>query len=471
MIVAALRRMFSATPSRRSLDAAGGGRRWKDAPVMRDGAREVAVSAATVAIRAQHFVMNDPNGSRIASALESNIVGAGIKPRSQHPHEETRARLNSNFLAWTDEADADRGGDFYALQAALFRDMAVQGEALAIFQVDPMTGAPTIRRLHPEQLDRSKTIRLENGRVIVNGVEFDARGGIIAYHIRPGAPGDTLAGLPFHTERYPAGEVIHLFRRLFPGQVRGLSWFAPVLLTGRELSDLLDAMLVRSKVAALFVGSIHDPDGSVGGFEGTQSGPTLDTTVEPGAIRVEQNGSRLDWSDPPDAGDTTKHASFTLRRIAAGMNVPFELASGDYSGTNYSSARAALLEFRRFCEAIQHHVIVFGLCRPVWHRFVNWQALTAQVSTVAYATGRRSFEAVKWLPPRWAWVDPQKDATAAILEMNAGLRSRSEIVAERGYDIETIDREIAADQARAKQLGIVINGITPTMPEHEPDDA
>jgi capsid protein len=61
---------------------------------------------------------------------------------------------------------------------------------------------------------------------------------------------------------------------------------------------------------------------------------------------------------------------------------------------------------------------------------------------------------VKWLPPAWAWVDPLKDAQAAIAEMNANLRSRSEIVAERGYDIEALDREIAADNARAESLGI-----------------
>lgn len=48
-----------------------------------------------------------------------------------------------------------------------------------------------------------------------------------------------------------------------------------------------------------------------------------------------------------------------------------------------------------------------------------------------------------------------KDANAAIREIQANLRSRSEVIAERGYDAEAIDEEIAADLARAERLGIV----------------
>ena len=47
-----------------------------------------------------------------------------------------------------------------------------------------------------------------------------------------------------------------------------------------------------------------------------------------------------------------------------------------------------------------------------------------------------------------------KDAQAAVLQMNSNIASRSEIVGERGYDIEQLDREIADDTARAKRLGI-----------------
>jgi lambda family phage portal protein len=267
------------------------------------------------------------------------------------------------------------------------------------------------------------------------------------------------AGLRFlrfgHDRRaLPAEQIIHMFRPLVPGQVRGLSWFAPVLLAANELDALLDAMLVRAKVAALFVGSISDVDGSGPGFPGEQTGPILDTTIEPGAIRVEQPGKRLQWSEPPTAGDAPKVATETLRMIAAGVGITYEQLTGDYSQVNYSSARAALLEFRRFCEGIQHNVIVFQMLRPIWRRFILWEVLKGTISAAAYQADRAAFEAVKWLPPRWDWVDPQSDVQAAILEMNAGLTSRSQLVSERGYDVEALDKEIAADRARADRLGL-----------------
>jgi capsid protein len=59
---------------------------------------------------------------------------------------------------------------------------------------------------------------------------------------------------------------------------------------------------------------------------------------------------------------------------------------------------------------------------------------------------------VKWLPPAWQWVDPLKDTNAAVIAIKNNLRSRSDVVAEQGYDIEDVDAEIASDQQRQKNL-------------------
>ena len=52
------------------------------------------------------------------------------------------------------------------------------------------------------------------------------------------------------------------------------------------------------------------------------------------------------------------------------------------------------------------------------------------------------------------------------MEMDANLRSRADIIAERGYDVEEIDRQIAADLARAKALKII-----PDSPEGQANAA
>ena len=45
-------------------------------------------------------------------------------------------------------------------------------------------------------------------------------------------------------------------------------------------------------------------------------------------------------------------------------------------------------------------------------------------------------------------------AHAEILAIDAGLKSRTQAISERGYDAENIDAEIAADKERADALGL-----------------
>ena len=47
--------------------------------------------------------------------------------------------------------------------------------------------------------------------------------------------------------------------------------------------------------------------------------------------------------------------------------------------------------------------------------------------------------AASFLFPEWAALDPLKEATADVTLLNAGIRSRSEIIAARGRDIDDVD--------------------------------
>ena len=121
---------------------------------------------------------------------------------------------------------------------------------------------------------------------------------------------------------------------------------------------------------------------------------------------------------------------------------------------NYSNSRLALLEFRRRIEAYQHAVIVWQLCRQVWARWMDTAVLAGAIDLPDYDQRRREYLACGWLPPKWDWIDPLKDARAEIEQIDAGLKSRTQALAERGYDAEQVDGEIAADRAREQSLGL-----------------
>jgi capsid protein len=97
---------------------------------------------------------------------------------------------------------------------------------------------------------------------------------------------------------------------------------------------------------------------------------------------------------------------------------------------------------------IQHHLMVYQFCRPVWDR---WCEL-AQIAGLLEASS--DLQNVKWIPQGWAWVDPLKDLQAQKMAVRNGFKSRSEVVSEYGYDAEEIDEEIKKDNARADEMGI-----------------
>jgi capsid protein len=83
--------------------------------------------------------------------------------------------------------------------------------------------------------------------------------------------------------------------------------------------------------------------------------------------------------------------------------------------------------------------------------------LEGAIDLPGYRKDRRAYQAAKWIPQGWKWVDPQKEFNAMKLAIRAGLMSRSEAISGNGYDAEDVDREIAADNARADELGLVFD--------------
>jgi capsid protein len=109
------------------------------------------------------------------------------------------------------------------------------------------------------------------------------------------------------------------------------------------------------------------------------------------------------------------------------------------------------------CEALQHGVIVHQLCRPIWNAWMDQAVLEGKLPVLNYRERRREAQSAKWIPQGWKWVDPQKEFNAMKLAIRAGLMSRAEAISGNGYDAEDVDREIAADNQRADELGLVFD--------------
>ncbi len=441
----------------RSFDAAGGGRRWKSARTI-DGLNSTILAGATTAARrAGWYARNNPWVTTAVDSLVGNVVGAGIKPQSTHPDRAVRETLQALWLRWTDHADTGGLAAFYGLQSMAVRAMIESGESFARLRVLPEAGSSvplSIELLDREQVPTDLHREIGGGARIRAGIEFDSAGHRVAYRVLPSRPGDSLGPLRMDLVRVPAADFIHLFKPLAAGQLRGITWLAPVLLRLHELDQFEDASLVKAKVAALFTGFITDPDGTVGGLSGNNNSGVLTVGMEPGSLIPLPPGADIRFSTPTEHDAYAPFIKNHLRAVAAGMGLPYELVSGDLEGVTYSSIRAGLIEFRRRVDQLQHNIVVYQFCRPVWERFVRLAVLAGDLPAHDFDKIPAAYLGCQWLPPKFDYVDPKKDVEAEILAIDAGLKSRTQAISERGYDAENIDTEIAADKERADALGL-----------------
>lgn len=457
---------------KRGLDAAAAGRRWSGAKKLLNLNTEIAAGGATVRQRGAYYARNNPWLAKGLNSLIAAAIGTGIKPLPKHPDEGQCEKLAILFDRWSDAADVTGRTDFYGLQAQAFRGMAETGEAFSRFLVTPDV-APIpfqLQMIASDQVDPTVNRNLENGRVVRAGIEMDGNGRRLAYHVLPNRPGDLLT-FAYQPVEVPATEMLHVFDQMEAGQVRGLSWLAPVLLRLQELDVYEDAQLVRQKIAALFAGFIVSPDGDAAGFEGTRDGSALDTGLEPGTLKTLPPGTDIRFSDPAEVGDSHEFVKSQLRAIASGLGITYEQLTGDLSDVNYSSIRAGILDFRRRIDLLRWSVFIPQFCKPVWEHFIRMAVLAGRIPADEFARNPDAYLAVEWHPPAWDWVDPEKDVRAEILAVGAGFKARSMVINERGNDPARIDTLIAADRRRAEKLGnTFVSGAAPVPPTNGGSD-
>ena len=455
-------------------EAAGRGRRslaW-----MPGNPGAVAAMLATgvdLRIKSRDLVRRNAWAQSALEAFVANAVGTGIKPQSLAPDDAFRASVQTLWRDWTDDADAAGQTDFYGLQALACRAMLEGGECLIRLrprrEEDGLAVPLQLQVLEPEHLPMHLNTDLPNGNVVRSGIEFDGLGRRVAYHLYRAHPDDgRLAPMSgqggLDTVRVDAREIAHLYRVLRPGQIRGEPWLSRALVKLNELDQYDDAELVRKKTAAMFAGFVtrQNPEDSLLGEGHADDAGVAIASLEPGTLQILEPGEDIKFSDPADVGSSYSEFLRTqFRAVAAAVGITYEQLTGDLTGVNYSSIRAGMLEFRRRCEMVQHAVLVHQMCRPIWGAWMKQAVLSGALDAPGFARGgmarRRQYLSVKWIPQGWQWVDPEKEYKAMLLAIRAGLMSRSEAISANGYDAEDIDREIAADNARADDLGLIFD--------------
>lgn len=454
-----VRARIATTELVRHYEAASSGRRtqhWHRSPGDANSVNGRQYSLHRLRDLARDLVRNNGTMGAAVRTIANHTVGWGIvaKPMPANP------RVLDVWKAWagTTACDADGRDDLYGLQKLVMRGVAESGEMLVRRRMRLLSdGLPIpmqLQVLEPDFIDTFKTMPLPTGGYIIQGIEFDPIGNRVAYWLFPKHPGSLLmlgvSTIFPASKRIPASEILHIFQRDRAGQVRAVSWFAPIILPAKDLDEYCDAQLMKQKIAACLAVITSDVDGTNAplGTADDSSTPSVDT-LEPGAILNVPPGRTVDIVKPPSVGEYAGYMTVEQRKLAKGLGLSYEDFTGDYSNVNFSSARMARLEHWDNVYDWRWRLMVPQLCDPVW----KWTMQTMQIMGLV---GDQAPTA-EWSAPPMPMVEPDKEGLAIQRNVRAGIQTLSDAIRERGYDPDDFLAEIAEDNKKLDALGIKLD--------------
>ena len=415
------------------------------------GTTEAVAAGNALRDRARDLVRNNPYASRALSILVSADVGAGFGVQARTGTARRDRWLMDAWKTWAGSTDCDVEGrhDFAGLMAQAVSCLHESGEALIRFVPQP-SGSPIPLRLQilePDFLDASRDGKYAAGQ-IVGGIEFDNRGKRVGYHLFESHPGDNLGTMKSNLVR--ASEIVHLFEQKRPGQQRGVSSFAPVLLRLRDLDDYQQALLVRAKVEACltaFVTADDSSDPATLGASSTENSQRFES-IEPGMINYLKPGENVQFLNPSGSGAHVEYASAVLHAVAAGVGIQYHQLTGDLTAANYSSLRAGSLEFRRATTRRQWNTLVPAFSK-IWTAFAN--------AAIAAGTIPDGPIGAEWMPPRFDLIDPESDVKGEVAGIRAGIWTLEDAILRNGYNPTDVLDRIASTNATLDEKGIVLD--------------
>lgn len=427
--------------------------------------------------RSRDLMRNDGVAAGIEITMTANVIGTGISPQSNvhkddlgitdEAVDQFQSRAERAWQKWEPFADAGNRMSFWEIQNLIESQIIQNGEVIIIPEMIDEPGRPYFLALNIVESDRLKTPSdLISNKSIRDGVEIGSRGEPVAYYICKTHPGDVT-----YTRRMPASNdyiryealnkygrknIFHLYWIKRPGQTRGIPFFAPVINKFKDLNEYMEAELVAARVAACFAMFIKKTDAYGAAINNTnriQDGKRIES-LEPGMIEYLNVGEEPSPFNPQRPGaQFDPFVEKVLRFIGVGIGMPYELVFKDFSKTNYSSARAAILEGRKFFKQEQLWLSE-KICQPTWIMLLDEAYLRGELDAPDYFKKHLDWTRARWIGPGWGYIDPEKEINASIDAIDNNLSSLADECATHGRDYEEILQQRAREEQKKKELGI-----------------
>lgn len=462
-------------------NAAGNGRRLKMWRARTTGPNSASMSGIrTILSRAREAHRNDPWMVAATSKQVANIVGCGIRGKPMWGTDEQKAIIAAAWERHMEDCDADATYEGYGLQALVERELRTTGECFVRFRprrIEDGYAVPMqIQLIQAEQCPAHYSATSRFGNQIRCSVEFGKRRERVAYWMYREHPGENFPGDVNAQElvRVPADQILHIRIITEAGQIRGVPPSVAAMTILYNIRNTNDATLELMKIGSLFamfyvtdsdappeldpVGADVLADARPEGAEGYDPDGIPLAGLDPGTAQVLPKGMKPEFSTPPSPGNNfAPFIKSQLMAFAAATGIPYSVLTGDIQDLSDRTMKLELFDWRRMIEMHQEMVLIAQFMKPWRQRFTDELVFSGQLNVPNYADIRREVAATDWVPHGWDYSHPVQDAEADIKQARGGLQALQAIHRKRGFDSDTVMKQIKEDTVTIDRLGLTLD--------------
>lgn len=450
---------------------------------------DTAHGLVTVRSRSRDAALNNGYARRFLGMVRSNVLGphgvryqARVRTAGGELKTAVNDKLEAGWAAFGERGACDITGRYSwrDIQRLALRHAAVDGECFVRCVTGRGPHGLQLQLLPADAVPVSHQVDLGGGRRIRQGVELDADGRVLAYHMRRD---DTTidsvgewAGAAQRLVRVPADDVLHVMLPEQVGQLRGLPWMSTALKRMYQAADFAGAGLNKARESAKRGGWLSmSLDAAPVPMETMADGK--DAEGKPYASLHDGTWEQLPagMTAAPFESDypNIEYGQFIkdcVRDMAGALDCAYITLGNDLEAVNYSSGQLGLEGERTMWLTLQDWLINDALVAAVHRRWLRYALVAApELSGLQYDKLGVYAEAARWQPHRWQPLDPLKTIDAQTARIAARLTSPQRVIAETGDDPDEIIAELREWQQKTEGLAPAVHTPAPAA-QPNPDD-
>lgn len=454
--------------------------RW--APRAGSATADIIRDLPTLRARSRDQMRNAPVALGALNTIVSHVVGTGLSytpaidgvylglsaDQKKAWSDETKRR----FDAWATSLDCDlaRRLNFYGLQDLGLRTMLESGDMIAVTPRVSREGGPERLALQLVEADRvCNPNSAPHTATLIDGIELDpVTGETVAMHVARTHPGDALGAVTDWDRIITRGpktgrrNILHMFKVIRPGQVRGVPMIAPILEPLKQLNRWTDAELNAAVVSSLFSVFVKmDPDAFDDMFDDKTKGALIEKASNwSGDLESGQAVNLLPGEDIVTTQPGRPNPAFDpfwaaiVRQIGMALEMPYEVLTMHFQ-SSYSAARAALLMAWKAFRSRRDMLSTY-MCQPTFELWLDDEVAEGRISAPGYFASelvRAAWRGAIWTGDGPGSIDPSKEVDAAQKRVDMGISTKeAESILHDGVSwrqkheqrVEEVDAERAA---------------------------